>query len=125
MKPMIEVFVHSVSPYVDYELTREMSQHGFCDSDMATKAGEMISQFNKVKGRLFSEEDWAVLQRLAEASGWTNGEVRLYDISRTAGRLKALSRGIIKTPVVIVNGEKHEGAEECLGALDKNCSKKI
>lgn len=125
MKPLIEVFVHSVSPYVDYELTMEMSQHVYCDPDMATKAGEMISQFNKVKGRMFSDEDWAVLQRLAEAAGGADGEVRLYDISRTAGRLKALSRGITKTPVIILNGEKHEGAEKCLDALDKNCSKKL
>jgi hypothetical protein len=125
VKPLIEVFVHSVSPYVDYELTREMSQHGFCDPDMATKAGEMISQFNKIKGRMFSEEDWAVIQRLAEAAGRPEAEVRLYDVSRTAGWLKALSRGIRKTPVIIVNGEKHEGAEKCLDALDKNCSKKF
>jgi hypothetical protein len=120
MKPPIEVYVHSVSPDVDYELAREMSQHGFCHPQMASRAGEIFLQFNKVKGRVFSEEDWAVLQRLAEVAGRIN-EVRLYDVSRIADRLKALSRGIIKTPVIIINGEKNQGAEECLDAVNAHC----
>jgi hypothetical protein len=120
MKPVIEVFVHSVSSEVDYESAREMSRHGFCNPGTAMKAGEIVSQFNKVKGRVFSEENWAVLQRLIEVAGPTSGEVRLYDVSRMLDRLKALSRGVIKTPVVIINGEKSEGAEKCLDALS-NC----
>lgn len=125
MKPSIEVFVHSISPYVDYELTREMSQHGFCDPDMASKAGEMFSQFNKFRERMFSEEDWTVLQRLAETAKLRENEVRVYDVSRTADRLKALFKGITKTPVVIINGEKHEGLEKCLDAFDKQCSRRL
>lgn len=114
--------MHSVSPYVDYELTREMTQHGFCDPDMATKAGELISKFNKVKGRMFPEEDWSVLQRLTELAEQTEGRVRLYDVSRIADRLKAVSRGVTKTPVIIVDGEKSEGAEKCLNALERACA---
>jgi hypothetical protein len=125
VKPLIEVYVHSLSPYVDYETTREMSQHGFCDPDMATKAGEMFLKFNKFNGRMFSEEDWTVLQRLIEAANQTEDEIKLYDISSTADRFKALSRGIRKTPVIIIDGEKHEGAEKSLDALDKHRSKKL
>jgi glutaredoxin len=125
VKPTIEVYVHSVSPYIDYEVTREMSQHGFCDPDMANKAGEMISQFNKVKGRIYPEEDWSVLQRLVEAASQTDDEIKVYDISHTADRFKALTRGITKTPVVIINGERHEGAQKSLDALDKHRSKKL
>lgn len=125
MKPSIEVFVHSFSPYVDYETTREMSQHGFCDPDMANKAGEMFSQFNKFRGRMFSEEDWTVLQRLVEATKLTDDEIKVYDVSHTTDRFKALSKGITKTPVIIINGEKHEGLENSLDALDKHRSKKL
>ena len=122
---MIEVYVHSLSPYVDYETTREMSQHGFCDPDMATKAGEMFLKFNKFKGRMFSEQDWTVLQTLVEAANFPDDEIKVYDVSRTIDRFKALSRGITKTPVIIINGEKHEGAEKSLDALDKHRSKKL
>ena len=91
---------------------------------MADKAGELISKFNKVKGRVFSEEDWSILQRLSEAASQTNDEVKVYDISHAGDRFKALTRGITKTPVVIINGERYEGAEKSLDALDKHRSEK-
>jgi glutaredoxin len=125
MKPSIEVFVRSFSPYVDYELSREMSQHVYCDRELATKAGEMFSQFNKFGRRMFSDEDWAVLQRLVETNGLADGKIKIYDISHAGDRFKALSRGITKTPVIIINGEKRGGLETVLDAIDRHSSKKL
>lgn len=119
MKSLIEVYVHSISPYVDYELASEMSQHGFCDPSMATKASEVFLQFNKFRGRTFSDQDWSILQRLVEANQ-TDYRIKVYDISHITDRFKALTRGITTTPVIIINGKKHEGAQKSLDALDKH-----
>jgi hypothetical protein len=114
---LIEVFVHSLSVYKDIDLAKEMSQHGYCDTGTATRASEIFS--SKFKGRLFSTDDWTVLQRLSESEKIETEKIKVYDTSRPIDRLKALSQGIWKTPTIIVNGEKHVGLEECMGTLDK------
>jgi 2-hydroxychromene-2-carboxylate isomerase len=38
-------------------------------------------------------------------------DVRVYDTSRTADRVKALKRGIFRTPAVIIEDVKYQGLE--------------
>jgi hypothetical protein len=122
VKSTIEVYVHSVSVLQGQSGLETASSLG---CNVADKAGEVVSKFNKVKGRVFSEEDWSILQRLSEAESQTNNEVKVYDISHTGDRFKALTRGITKTPVVIINGERYKGAQKSLDALDKHRSEKL
>jgi len=120
---LIEVFVHSKSVYMDVDFAREMSTHALCDPDTATRASELFS--SRLKGRILSEGDSAVLQRLSEAIKLTNEEPKIYDVSHMRDKLKALSSGIRRTPAVVINGEKYEGVEKCLDALGKHCSKQL
>lgn len=112
---VIEVFVHSRSAYMDVELAREMSQHLFCDFDTATHASEIFA--SKFKGRILSEEDSRVLQRVSETMDLDEQQVAVYDLSRPTDRLKALSKGIRKTPAVIIEGRKCVGIQKCLAVL--------
>lgn len=123
MNSLIEVFVHSSSVYMDVDFAREMSIHAYCNPGTATRASELFSSM--FKGRVLSEDDSAVLQRLAELIKLTNEEPKVYDVSRIKDKLKALSSGIRRTPAVVINGEKYEGTEKCLDVLGKHCSKQL
>jgi hypothetical protein len=114
---LIELFVRSLSVYKDIDLAKEMSQHGYCDASTATRASEIFS--SKFKGRLFSTDDWAVLQRLSESEKLKTEKIKVYDTSRPIDRLKALSQGVWKTPTIVTNGEKHVGLDKCMDILDK------
>jgi uncharacterized protein YdeI (YjbR/CyaY-like superfamily) len=103
---------------MDVDLAREMTCHVICDIDTATRASEIFS--SKFKGRVLSDEDSAVLQKLVDIAKSTNDEIRVYDVSRMPDKLRALSRGIRKTPAVVVDGEKYAGMDKCLEALGKN-----
>lgn len=102
---------------MDMDLVREMSLHVVCDPSTATNASEIFT--SKFKGRIFSQEDSAVLQFLSGATSLPSGEIRIYDVSRFTDKLRALAKGASKTPVIIIDGKRHEGMEECLAALDK------
>jgi hypothetical protein len=77
------------------------------------------------KGRILSEDDSAVLQRLAELIKLTNEEPKIYDVSRMRYKLKALSSGIRRTPAVVIDGEKYEGVERCIDVLGRHCSQQL
>ncbi len=116
---MIEVFLRSYSPYMDVELYREMSQHPFC----APGSGEaLISAASKLKGRILPQEDLTVLEQVSRIAEKTNQKITVYDVSRMTDKLKAIKRGIRKTPAAIINGEKYEGLEEILQAISSKCS---
>jgi hypothetical protein len=97
-----------------------MSQHGFCHPDIATKAGDVFSKLNEFKGRMFSEKDWTVLQKILEAATRADCEIKVYDVSRVIDGLRALFRGVRRTPAVIINGEKREGTLESMDILMNN-----
>lgn len=104
----IEVFVRSKSREIDIDHYREMSYHVQCG--LARHAyEELASQF---RGRILAEEDYEALNKIFALAKEENCDVRVYDTSRTADRVKALKRGIFRTPVVIIKDVKYQGLEE-------------
>jgi formaldehyde-activating enzyme involved in methanogenesis len=112
---MIEVFVHSSSVYMDVETVREMSQHAYCASGVAS--GLLKNVASQFKGRILPQDDYVVLQRIAELAYELHDDVKVYDVSRVQHKMRALKHGILKTPVVIVQGKKHEGLDKILELL--------
>ena len=115
MVSLIEVFVHSFSPYMDVETARDMAPHSYCAP--GTTEGLVSGVLSKFKGRLLSEEDSTALERVRQILKENQEYVRVYDVSRTADKLRALKHRIRKTPAVIINGEKYEGLEAISKAL--------
>ncbi len=113
----MKVFVRSQSPSARYDIetAREMSYHTYCDPDMANRASEILSP--KFKGRIFSEEDWSVLEQISLLAKETGREFEIHDVSSIKGRIIAIKYGIRKTPAIVINGEKFEGKERVLEAV--------
>jgi hypothetical protein len=107
---LIEVFVHSFSPDVDYELYREASQHTYCAPDLARWASG--SAFSKFKGRILPGEHVTALAKALEIAKKTDDKLEAHDVSRAADRIRALRCGIRKTPAVLMNGRKYVGIQE-------------
>jgi hypothetical protein len=105
---LIEVFVHSHGKDIDVGHYREMSYHWECG--LAQWAyGELAGQF---KGRILSEEDVGALRQLLEMAKKGSYEVKVYDTSRIGDRMRALKRGVLKTPTAIINGVLVQGLDE-------------
>ena len=109
---MIEVFVRSVSVYMDVEGLREASQHTYCSPGTAT--GLVNNVASRFKGRMLSQNDYTVLEMIDELARELPDEVRVYDISGVKDRVKALRRGVLNTPTVVVRGKKYEGLDMIL-----------
>jgi hypothetical protein len=110
---LIEVFICSHDRYVDVSLYREMSHH--IDCGLAQWAYDQLSE--KFEGRMLSQEDLTVLEKVLEMAKARNEKARVYDVSRIADRVRALKRGVLKTPTVIINGERYEGLKEVSQAI--------
>ena len=97
---------------MDVETCREMVQHPFCaPGSIDGLLGGFVS---KLKGRLLSQEDSAVLEEVLRIVKETGEPVKVYDVSRVADSLRALRHGVRKTPIVIIDGKKYESLEEIL-----------
>jgi hypothetical protein len=105
---LIEVFICSHDRYVDVSFCREMSYH--IDCGLAEWAYDQLSE--KFKGRVLSQEDLTVLEKVLEMAKARSEKARVYDVSRITDRMRALKRGVLKTPTVIINGERYEGLKE-------------
>jgi hypothetical protein len=104
---LLEVFAHYHGKNIDVGHYREMSYHWECG--LAQWAyGELAGQF---KGRILSEEDVMVLRQVLEMAKSKGQEVKVYDTSRVGDRMKALRRGILKTPAAIMRGELYQGVD--------------
>ena len=112
---MIEVFVRSASVYMDVGGLREASQHTYCSP--GTAAGLVNSVASKLKGRMLTQDDYTVLERIDELAHELHDKVRVFDISSVKDRVKALRRGVLNTPTVIVRGKKYEGLDTILELL--------
>jgi hypothetical protein len=114
---MIEVFVRSssVNAGMEVETLREMSQHAYCAPD--AWQGLLKDYGTKFKGRILSSDDQEVLGKLEIIASKFHEEVKIYDISRTFDRMKAVKQGIQKTPTIIVQGKKYEGLEKISALL--------
>lgn len=119
---MIEVFVRSFQPYMDVETARDMAPHALCAP--GTTEGLVSGVLSKFKGRLLSEEDSTALERVLQILKENQESVRVYDVSRTADKLRALKHGIRKTPAIMINGEKYDGLEAISKALSTKQSHK-
>jgi hypothetical protein len=100
---------------MDVETCRDMVQHPFCSP--GTTESLVSGALSKFKGRLLSEEDSTILERVLQILKETNESINIYDVSKMADKFRAMKRGIRNTPVVIINGEKYEGSEAILKAL--------
>jgi protein-disulfide isomerase len=78
----------------------------------------------KFKGQLLPDEDLKALEQVLQILRETQESVKVYDVSRTTDKLRALKRGIRNTPAVIINGEKYESLEAISQALSENQSSK-
>ena len=114
--------MRSFSPYMDVETARDMAPHSYCAS--GTTEGLVSGVLSKFKGRLLSEEDSTALERVLQILKENQEYVRVYDVSRTTDKLRALKHGIRKTPAVIINGYKYEGLEPISKALQTKQSYK-
>jgi hypothetical protein len=114
---MIEVFVRSssVHPDIDIGTMREMSMHTHC----APGAWEgLLKNYGKFKGRLLSPDDQEILQKLEILANKFHDEIKVYDVSRSLDKVKAMRQGIRKTPTVIVQGKKYESLEKILQLIE-------
>jgi hypothetical protein len=115
VKCLIEVFLRSLSTYMDVETCRDMAPHSYCAP--GTTEGLVSQAASKLKGRLLSQQDSTVLEQAVQISRAAEEPIKIYDLSRMTDYLRAMKRGIGKTPAVMVNGEKFEGLEAVLHAL--------
>jgi glutaredoxin len=109
VKILIEIFVRSSSPYIDVEYYREMSQHVICAPDLARWGAEIPAKF---KGRILPEKDRTVLEYALRVANETGEKVLVFDISRVSDRLKAIKRGVKRTPTIIINGKKYDSVDD-------------
>jgi len=100
---------------MDVETIREMTQHTYCMPGVAS--GLLKNVTSKFKGRVLPQDDYVVLQRIEELAHELHDDVKVYDVSRALDKMKALKRGIMKTPTVVVQGKKHEGLEKIFALL--------
>lgn len=107
---------------MDVETARDMAPHSYCAP--GTTEGLVSGVLSKFKGRLLSEEDTTALERVRQILKENQEYVRVYDVSRTADKLRALKHRIRKTPAIIINGEKYEGLEAIFKALSTERSPK-
>ena len=87
--------------YIDINFYREMSYHWQYGLDKWTLDG-LAEQF---KGRMLSEKNMRALEQVLERAKEINQEVKVYDLSRIAGRIRKMKRGVMKAPTVTI-GEK-------------------
>ena len=102
--------MRSSSVYVDVETYREMSSHSYCAP--GSWSGLLKGLESRFKGRVLPPEDSAVLEQLEKLVEKFDDEVKVYDVSSVLDKIRAIKRGIRKTPTVIVQGKKYEGLEE-------------
>lgn len=105
---------------MDVGYYREMSQHTYCAPDLAGWAAEIPAKF---KGRILPEKDRIVLEYALRLAAEISEEVLVFDVSRVSDRLKAIKRGVKRTPSIIINGKKYDGVEEILSVLQALSSK--
>jgi hypothetical protein len=117
---LIEVFVRSFSTNMDVGTCRDIVQHPMCAPE--TTEGLVREDLSNFKGRLLPREDSAVFERVLEIAGKTRGSVKIYDLSKVADNLRALRRGIFKTPVVMIDGERCDGFENISRAISAKVS---
>jgi len=107
---VIEVFVCSHSRVFDIDHYREMSQHVQCG--LARWVYDSLS--SQFKGRILSDKDVQTLNKVFEVARRLGCDVEVHDISRIKERLKALKRGILSTPSIVMNGSKYVGLDQVL-----------
>jgi len=105
---------------MDVELYREMSQHSLCAPG---SADALVSNApSKFKGRILPQEDLTALEQVSQIARKTNEKIMVYDVSGVSDKLKAIKRGIWKTPTAIIDGEKYEGFEQIMKAISSKHS---
>ncbi|MEM3730362.1 MAG: hypothetical protein QW667_02505 [Candidatus Bathyarchaeia archaeon] len=73
---------------------------------------------SKFKGRILPTEDLTVLERALRLAADSGEKVLVFDVSRMADKLKALKRGVKRTPTLIIDGKKYGKMEEILEVLN-------
>ena len=110
--------MRSFSPYMDVETARDMAPHSYCAPNTTERLVSGV--LSKFKGRLLSDEDSTILERTMQILQDNTDVVRVYDVSKTVEKLRALKNGIRKTPAAIIDGKKYEGVEAITEAFKKS-----
>ena len=100
MTNQIEVYVRKKKQIVRQYVTPPVSdgyQHHACMSKQVTEYEEVLPDADNQALR--------IVDQLATEVGL---HFKVYDVATLVGKLRAKSRGITKTPTVILNGEKIE-----------------
>lgn len=77
-----------------------------------------------MKGRILRQEDHMVIEQALRVIKETD-DLLVYDVSRLTDRLKALKKGVKKTPTIIIDGKKYEGLPEILRVLETASARQI
>lgn len=95
-----------------------MSLHTFCSPELVEWATtDLMAKF---KGRILPPEDSIILEQVLRVARERNEKVVVFDVSRITDKVKAMKRGIKKTPTIIIDGKKYENVEEIQKALSFN-----
>jgi hypothetical protein len=113
MTSMIDVFIKSLSVPSDLDEFRHSGQHTYCAPGMT----EGLRGMTGFSGRLLDQESAELLPNLKSLGERYGDRLRIYDVGRFRGLLKAMSAGVWKTPAIIVEGEKHLGLEAVKAAI--------
>lgn len=90
--------------------------HSHCAPSLA-EAGLELPGFS---GRVLETDSADLLSLLsAVQKRWRRQTlvIRVYDVSRLRGRLKAMTAGVWRTPAIVMDGEKYVGLSAASGAL--------
>jgi hypothetical protein len=92
-----------------------MAVHTYCSPDVVSWAESDLASL--LQGRIFPQNDLTILRKASQVTKRVKEELRVYDLSRAADRLKALKRRVRETPSVVIDGEKFDGFEKSAEAI--------
>jgi len=109
---VVEVYLKSYPCAGDTELYIYSQHHTYCAPELGRMAAGMLSN-----GRVFSMECVTLLPVLTRIMKAQPQAIRLYDVGRMEGKLRALRQRVFRDPAMVVDGKKYVGVEQCKQAL--------
>jgi len=99
----IELYIKSLSPVTDYRYLSLVEGNPCCAPNVISN---MLSEF---QGRTLDPESAALLHLLEPLRPRLGKNLRVFDVGKLPGWLKAMLAGVWATPAVVLDGEKHLG----------------
>lgn len=60
-----------------------------------------------------------VLEQVLEIARETSHEAKVYDLSPIADRVRAMNRGVMKTPMAIISGKRYQSLRDSRATASK------